>query len=61
MTLSPVFHILGLLLSLLAGAMVIPAIVDYTMGHPDWTAFLAASAITLFFGFGLMLSTLAAC
>ena len=57
MPLSPVFHILGLLLSLLAGAMVIPAIVDYTMGYSDWTAFLAASAITLFFGFGLLLST----
>ena len=57
MLLSPVFHILGLLLSLLAGAMVIPAIVDYTMGYDDWTAFLAASAITLFFGFGLLLST----
>jgi len=57
MLLSPDFHILGLLLSLLAGAMVIPAIVDYTMGYDDWTAFLAASAITLFFGFGLLLST----
>ncbi|MCE2517165.1 MAG: TrkH family potassium uptake protein [Alphaproteobacteria bacterium] len=57
MPLSPVFHILGMLLSLLAGAMIIPAGVDFVLGYEDWTAFLAASAITLFFGFGLLLST----
>ncbi len=57
MPLSPVFHILGFLLSLLAGAMMVPAVVDYLLGHSDWVAFLAASAITLFFGFGLMLAT----
>ena len=57
MPLAPVFHILGILLSMLAATMVIPAVVDYASGHPDWTAFLAASAITLFFGFGLLLAT----
>lgn len=57
MPLSPVLHILGMLLSLLAAAMIIPAGVDYVYGYADWTAFLAASAITLFFGFGLLLST----
>lgn len=57
MPLSPVFHILGILLSLLAAAMVIPAAVDYVYGYPDWTGFLVAGAITLFFGFGLLLST----
>ena len=57
MPLSPVFHILGLLLSLLAGAMLVPCAVDLLLGHSDWVAFLAASAITLFFGFGLMLAT----
>ncbi len=57
MPLSPVFHILGLLLSLLAGAMLVPCVVDLLLGHSDWVAFLAASAITLFFGFGLMLAT----
>jgi len=46
-----------MLLSLLAAAMIIPAGVDYVYGYADWTAFLAASAITLFFGFGLLLST----
>ena len=57
MPLSPVLHILGMLLSLLAGTMIIPAGVDYFYGYSNWTAFLAASAITLFFGFGLLLST----
>ena len=57
MPLSPCLHILGMLLSLLAGAMTIPAAVDYVYGYEDWSAFIAASAITLFFGFGLLLST----
>jgi trk system potassium uptake protein TrkH len=57
MPLSPVLHILGMLLSLLAAAMIIPAGVDYFYGSDDWLAFIAASAITLFFGFGLLLST----
>ena len=57
MPLSPVLHILGMLLSLLAGAMTIPAAVDYVYGYEDWSAFMAASAVTLFFGFGLLLST----
>ena len=57
MPLNPVFHILGILLSVLAAAMVIPAAVDYVYGYPDWTGFLVAGAITLFFGFGLLLST----
>ncbi len=57
MPLGPVLHILGMLLSLLACTMVIPAVVDYVYGYSEWSAFLAASAITLFFGFGLLLST----
>ena len=52
-----VFHILGTLISLLAGAMLIPAIVDYAYGVPGWSAFAAAAAITLFFGVGVLLST----
>ena len=57
MSLSPVFHILGVLISTLAGTMLVPALVDYIYGNPNWTAFVIASAITLFFGVGLMLST----
>ena len=57
MSFGPVLHILGLLLSLLAAAMVIPALVDLYFGNPDWIAFIGAAAITSFFGIGLMLST----
>jgi trk system potassium uptake protein TrkH len=46
MPLSPVFHILGILLSLLAATMVIPAAVDYFYGHQEWSAFIAAGLIT---------------
>ena len=42
-----------------AGAMTIPLAVDYVYGYEDWSAFMAASAITLFFGFGLLLSAFA--
>jgi trk system potassium uptake protein TrkH len=57
MPLSPVMYILGILLSLLAVAMLIPAGLDFYDGHENWAGFLGSSAITLFFGFGLLLST----
>ena len=57
MSLNPVFSILGTLISVLAGVMMIPALVDYVQGDPNWTAFAAASAITLFSGVGVLLST----
>ncbi len=57
MPLSPVFHILGILISTLAGVMVIPALVDFVIGNDNWQAFVAAAAVTLFFGVGLLLST----
>ena len=56
MPLSPVMYILGILLSLLAVAMLIPAGLDFYDGHENWAGFLGSSAITLFFGFGLLLS-----
>ena len=54
---GPVFFIVGLLLTLLATAMCIPAAVDLATGHPDWQVFLGAAGITLFIGVSLMLST----
>ena len=57
MALNPVLHILGILLSVLAATMLIPAVVDYYYGNADWLAFLVAAAITLFFGSGVLLST----
>ena len=37
--LRPVLFVIGLLLSILAIAMVIPAVVDSAVGHPDWLVF----------------------
>ena len=57
MPLNPVFNILGTLLSILAGVMLIPALVDYIHGVPYWSGFAVAAAITMFFGVGVLLST----
>ncbi|MGE5767187.1 MAG: TrkH family potassium uptake protein [Bacteroidota bacterium] len=55
--LRPIIFILGILLSILAVAMVIPAIVDIAAGHRDWQVFLAAAFVTLFVGVSMMLTT----
>jgi trk system potassium uptake protein TrkH len=49
--------VLGILLTVLAVAMVIPAIVDIAVGHPDWQVFLVAACVTLFVGVSMMLTT----
>jgi trk system potassium uptake protein TrkH len=55
--LRPVLFINGILLSILATAMMIPAVVDAAIGHPDWLVFAAAAAVTLFVGVSVMLTT----
>lgn len=55
--LRPIIFILGILLSILAVAMVIPAIVDVASGHRDWQVFLVAAFVTLFVGVSMMLTT----
>ncbi|MBI5165547.1 MAG: TrkH family potassium uptake protein [Magnetospirillum sp.] len=55
----PVLFIVGHLLSLLAAFMVLPAIVDFTSDNPEWRAFAASAAVTLFFGAALALGTAA--
>ena len=52
----PVIFVLGILLSILAVAMVIPAVVDAMIGHPDWQVFAAASGTTLFVGVAMILT-----
>ena len=54
---GPVLFNIGLLVSLLAVAMGLPAIVDLLAGNPDWQVFTGASAVSLFFGVNLMLAT----
>ena len=55
--LRPVLFIIGILLAILATAMVIPAIADAAAGHPDWQVFAAAALLTLFVGVSLILTT----
>lgn len=53
---GPVFFIVGLLLSVLAGAMCVPAVFDIAVGHADWQVFLGAAAVTAFIGTSLMVT-----
>ncbi len=54
--LRPVIFVLGILISVLAVAMVIPAIVDALVGHPDWQVFAASAATALFVGVSMILT-----
>ena len=56
LNLRPILFILGLLLSTLALAMSVPALVDAITGHPDWQVFLASAGLTLFIGISLILT-----
>ncbi|HEU0071404.1 MAG TPA: TrkH family potassium uptake protein [Alphaproteobacteria bacterium] len=53
----PVFFVLGILLSILAVAMLVPALVDAGHSDPDWAVFAGAAGVTGFFGSSLMLAT----
>jgi trk system potassium uptake protein TrkH len=53
----PVLFINGILLCILAVAMVLPALVDIASGHPDWQVFMASASVTLFVGVSLILTT----
>ncbi len=54
--LRPVFYIIGMLLSVLAATMVLPAVVDWADGDSDWRAFVLSATCTLFAGIGLTLA-----
>ena len=54
---GPVLYIIGLLLSVLAVAMCVPAALDLATGNPDWLVFFGASALTLFISVSLILVT----
>lgn len=51
----PVLQVSGLLLCILAVAMLIPASVDFAAGNAEWLMFLVAAGVTLFAGLGLNL------
>ncbi len=53
----PVVFVTGILLSIMAIAMIIPAIVDAAAGHPDWRVFATSSALSLSIGISMVLAT----
>ncbi len=48
--LGPILQVVGLLLSTLGCAMMVPAIVDLALGSGDWIVFVSSSLVTLFIG-----------
>ena len=52
----PVFYATGILLVILAAAMVVPAIADAASGDSDWLVFASSAAVTLFVGVALVLT-----
>ena len=55
----PVLHICGMLLCVMAVAMVFPALADVAADNPDWVVFVGSAAITGFIGGSLVLATTA--
>ena len=51
-----IFLVVGILLTTLAVAMVLPAIADLVVGNPEWQVFAAAAGLTLFIGIALILA-----
>ena len=52
----PILLILGILISTLAVAMLLPAMADLAVGNPDWEVFAMSSGFTLFIGAMLILT-----
>jgi trk system potassium uptake protein TrkH len=52
----PIFFVLGVLLSTVAVAMLVPAFVDLAVKNEDWQVFAVASALTFFVGIMLVLT-----
>lgn len=52
----PIIFVVGILLSMIAAAMVVPAIMDISADNPDWQSFALSSGLTMFVA-GLMVLT----
>jgi trk system potassium uptake protein TrkH len=55
--LRSVFYVTGILLVLLAVTMLIPAVIDFSYGNPDWVVFMTSAAVTCFVGAATTLAT----
>lgn len=53
----PILFVIGLLLAMLAAAMVLPALVDLADGNDDWRAFFGSAVATFFVGGLIVLLT----
>jgi trk system potassium uptake protein TrkH len=53
---KPILLVVGALISLLSVAMIIPALLDYYSGDPNYSSFINASFITAFFGISLLIA-----
>ncbi|MDE0728593.1 MAG: potassium transporter TrkH, partial [Alphaproteobacteria bacterium] len=51
-----VFLVNGILLLILGLAMLVPAMLDARVGHPDWQVFMAAAFVTGFVGAALSIT-----
>ncbi len=52
----PVFLVIGVLLSMLAAGMGVPAVVDKFSGNPDWHVFAVSAGVTMFIGVAMTLT-----
>jgi trk system potassium uptake protein TrkH len=55
--LRPIFLVIGILLTTLGCAMLLPALLDLALDNPDWIVFSASAGFTLFVGIALSLVT----
>ncbi|MFO1242270.1 MAG: TrkH family potassium uptake protein [Rickettsiales bacterium] len=51
--LQPIFYVLGIILTIYAGIMLLPMLVDLYHGHDDWRVFAISSMVTGFVGMSL--------
>lgn len=54
--LRPILQVNGILLAILAATMLLPALIGFVLGNPDWKVFLFSSFITAFIGSGLFIT-----
>ena len=54
---QPIFLVIGILLSTLGCAMMLPALYDLAIGNKEWTIFFVSSVFTLFTGVAMTLSS----
>lgn len=54
--LRPILQVNGVLLAILAAAMLVPAFIGFILGNPDWKVFLFSAFVTAFVGSGLFIT-----